>query len=150
MRRNCSDNRDHLRKSDNKQYATWEDLKGAVIVTLKGSPFADAAQKSGIFREVRLVTAGAEVAEAVRDPQVTGGFKGGYIGTHYDQLHGVYEPDVRMSTSYQPMFVIQRGIGARKGDAILSKVTMSLAKLKNDGSVRAIFTKYGVDEALVK
>ena len=139
-----------VKKGESKRYTTWEDLKGAVIVTLRGSPFADAAQKSGIFKEVRLVTAGAEVSQAVLDPQITAGFKGGFIGTLYDQQHGVYEPDVEMSVSYQPKFVMHRGIGARKGDALLSKVNMSLAKFKNDGTVKTIFTKYGIDATLVK
>jgi ABC-type amino acid transport substrate-binding protein len=139
-----------VKKIDPKQYTNWEDLKGEVIVTLKGSPFADAAQKSGIFKEVRLVTSGAEIAQAVRDPQVTAGFKGGYVGTLYDQRHGAYEPDVQMSLSYKPVFVIRRGIGARKGDATLANIKVSLAKLKDDGSVKTIFTRYGVDGALVK
>jgi len=139
-----------VKKSDSKQYETWEDLKGEAIVTLKGSPFANAAQKSGIFKEVRLVTAGAEVAQAVRDPGVKAGFKGSVIDTLYDQQHGVYEPNVQMSMSYQPTFVSQRGIGARKGDALLTKVNTSLAKRKKDGTLKMIFTRYGIDGTLVK
>jgi len=139
-----------VKKSDSKQYKTWEDLKGEVIVTFKGSPFANAAQKSGIFKEVRLVTAGAEVVQAVRNPEIKAGFKGSFIDTLYDQEHGVYEPDVQMSMSYQPSFEDQWGIGARRGDVLLPKVNTSLAKLKRDGTLKMIFTKYGIDGTLVK
>jgi polar amino acid transport system substrate-binding protein len=139
-----------VKKSDRKQYKTWEDLKGEVIVTFKGSPFANAAQKSGIFKEVRLVTAGAEVVQAVRDPEIKAGFKGSFIDTLYDQQHGVYEPDVQMSMSYQPSFKDHWGMGARKGDALLTKVNTSLANLKQDGTLKMIFIKYGIEETLVK
>ncbi len=44
----------------------------------------------------------------------------------------------------------QCGIGARKGDALLSKVNKSLARLKKDGTLTMIFTKYGIDGTLVK
>ena len=139
-----------VKKSDRKRYTTWEDLKGGKIVTFKGTLLANEAQKSGIFKEVRLVTAGAEIVQAVRDPEIKAGFKGSVIDTLYDQQHGVYEPDVQMSMSYQPRFFYQSGIGARKGDALLRKVNTSLAKLKRNGTLEMIFTKYGVDGALVK
>jgi len=55
------------------------ELKGEVVVAIKGSAAADAAQQSGLFKEVRLVTAGAEVAQAARLPEVRAGFKGSFI-----------------------------------------------------------------------
>jgi len=139
-----------VKKGDPKQYVTWEDLKGEVVVAIKGSPAADAAQQSGLFKEVRPVTAGAEVARAVRLPEVRAGFKGSFIDTTYDQQHGAYEPDVQMSTSYRPRFAIERAIAARNGDALLNKINISLAKLTNDGTLKAIFTKYGIEGTLVK
>jgi polar amino acid transport system substrate-binding protein len=139
-----------VKKSDPKHYVTWEDLKGEVVVALKGSVVTDAAQQSGLFKEVRLVTAGAEIAQAVRKPEIRAGFKGSFIDTTYDQQHGAYEPDVQMSMSYQPKFAIERAVGARKGDALLSKVNASLLKFKNDGTLKTIFNKYGIDGTLVR
>jgi polar amino acid transport system substrate-binding protein len=139
-----------VKKNDSKQYTTWQDLKGEVIVTLKGTPLADAAQKSGIFKEMRLVTAGAEVSQAVRNPEIKAGFKGSVIDTLYDQQHGVYEPSDKMSISYQPTLITQHRISSRKGDALLSKINTSLVKLKNDGTVKTIFGEYGIDGVLVK
>ena len=53
--------------------------------------------------------------------------------------HEAYEPDVQVSMSYQPKFVVQRRIAMR-----------TLAKLRNDGTLKMIFTKYGIEGTLVK
>ena len=66
------------------------------------------------------------------------------------QQHGVYEPDVQMSMSYQLKCVAQRGIAASKDNALLRTVNTSLARLRNDGTLKMIFTKYGIDGTLVK
>jgi polar amino acid transport system substrate-binding protein len=137
-----------VKKTDKKQYATWEDLRGEVIVTC--GPTSIAAQRSGIFKEVRVVTICGEVPQAVRDPEIKAGIKGSMIDTLYAQQHGVYEPDVQMSMSYQPKFVLPRRFATRKDDALLSTVNASLAKLRNDGTLKMIFTKYGIDGTLVK
>jgi len=137
-----------VKKTDRKQYATWEDLRGEVIVTC--GPIYNAAQRSGIFKEVRVVTGCGEVPQAVRDPEIKAGIKGSMINTLYAQQHGVYEPDVQMSMSYQPKFVLPRRFATRKDDGLLSTVNASLAKLRNDGTLKMIFTKYGIDGTLVK
>ena len=111
---------------------------------------ADAAQRSGIFKEVRVVPICGEVPQAVRDPEIKAGIKGSIIDTLYAQQHGVYEPDVQVSMSYQPKFVVQSRIAMRKGDALLSTVNTSLAKLRNDGTLKMIFAKYGIESTLVK
>ena len=137
-----------IKKTDKKQYTTWEDLRGEVIVAC--GPVANAAQRSGIFKEVRVVPICGEVPQAVRDPEIKAGIKGGLIDTLYAQQRGVYEPDVQVSMSYQPKFVVQRRIATRKGDALLGTVNTSLAKLRNDGTLKMIFAKYGIEGALVK
>jgi ABC-type amino acid transport substrate-binding protein len=137
-----------VKKIDKKQYATWEDLRGEVIVAC--GPVANAAQQSGIFKEVRVVPICGEVPQAVRDPEIKAGIKGSLIDTFYYQQHGAYEPDVQVSMSYQPKFVVQRRIAMRKRDALLSTVNTSLAKLRNDGTLKMIFAKYGIEGALVK
>jgi hypothetical protein len=104
---------------------------------------ANVAQRSGIFKEVRVVGCG-EVPQAVRDSEIKAGIKGSFIDTLYAQRHGVYEPDVQMSMSYRPKFVVQRGMATRKGDALLSTLNTSLAKLRNDGTIKMIFTRYGI------
>ena len=52
--------------------------------------------------------------------------------------------------SYQPKFASPTAFGGRKEDAdIVKKIDVSLATLKADGTVKAIFEKYGVADALV-
>jgi ABC-type amino acid transport substrate-binding protein len=51
-----------------------------------------------------------------------------------------------MSMSYQLKCVAQRGIAARKDNALLSMVNTSLARLRNDGTLKMIFTKHGMCE----
>jgi len=90
------------------------------------------------------------VPQAVRDPEIKAGIKGSLIDTLYYQQHGAYEPDVQVSISYQPKFVVQRRIATRKGNALLSTVNTSLAKLRNDGTLKMIFAKYSIEGTLVK
>jgi polar amino acid transport system substrate-binding protein len=137
-----------VKKIDKKQYTTWEDLRGEVIVAC--GAVADAAQRSGIFKEVRVVPICGAVPQAVRDPEIQAGIKGSFIDTLYYQQHGALAPDVQLSMSYQPKLVVQRRIATRKGDPLLSTINTSLAKLKNDGTIKMIFTKYGIERTLVK
>ena len=137
-----------VKKTDKKRYTTWEDLKGEVIVAC--GPVANAAQRSGIFKEVRVVPICGAVPQAVRDPEIKAGIKGSLIDTLYYQQHGAYEPEVQVSMSYQPKFVVQRRIATRKGNALLSTVNTSLAKLRNDGTLKMIFAKYSIEGTLVK
>jgi ABC-type amino acid transport substrate-binding protein len=137
-----------VKKTDKKQYTIWEDLRGEVIAAC--GPVANAAQRSGIFKEVRIVSICGEVPQAVRDPEIKAGIKGSFIDTLYAQQHGVYEPDVQISMSYQPKFVFQRRMATRKVDARLSTINTSLAKLRNDGTLKMIFAKYGIDGTLMK
>ena len=75
---------------------------------------------------------------------------GSFIDTLYAQQHGVYEPAVQMSMSYQSMFVLQRRMATRKADALLSTINTSLVKLRNDGTLKMIFATSGIDGTLVK
>jgi polar amino acid transport system substrate-binding protein len=120
-----------VKKIDKKQYTTWEDLRGEVIAAC--GAVANAAQRSSLFKEVRVVPICGEVPQAVRDPEIKAGIKGSLIDTLYYQQHGAYEPDVQLSMSYQPKFVVQRRIATRKGDPLLSTINTSRAKLRNDG-----------------
>jgi len=70
-----------VKKTDKKQYTTWEDLRGEVIAAC--GPVANAAQRSGIFKEVRIVSICGEVVQAVRDPEIKTGIKGSFVDTLY-------------------------------------------------------------------
>jgi polar amino acid transport system substrate-binding protein len=57
-------------------------------------------------------------------------------------------PKLRVVSTYQSPSPIPRvGIAVRKGNSdLLTKINASLAKLEADGTVKAIFLKYGVDD----
>jgi polar amino acid transport system substrate-binding protein len=138
-----------VKKSDTKQYTTYEDLKGAVIGAQKGTISADALVKSGIFLEVKLYATAPELAQAVHEDDIKAGFYNSVIALTYELQHGMRQ-DLQIVKSYQPMFVTATVIGARKDDGdMLKKIDTSLAKLKADGTVKAIFTKYGLEGNLV-
>jgi polar amino acid transport system substrate-binding protein len=56
-------------------------------------------------------------------------------------------PEVRLVKGYKPMVVGSVGIGVRKSDSeLLRKIDASLAKLKQNGTVAKILTKWGLQE----
>jgi ABC-type amino acid transport substrate-binding protein len=55
----------------------------------------------------------------------------------------------QISQFYQPKWVNANSIGARKGEeALVKKIDVSLAKFKADGTVKAIFAKFGIEGAV--
>jgi len=58
---------------------------------------------------------------------------------------------VQIVKSYQAKFADVTGIGASKNrSALLGRIDTLLAKLKADGTVKAIFSRYGITGALTK
>jgi len=73
-----------------------------------------------------------------------------YVPTAYALLRGAY-PNVHIVKSYQPKFTDEAAIGTRKDQSTLLGMTnTSLAKLKSDETVKTIFAKYGIADALTK
>ena len=137
-----------VKKSDTKQYKTYEDLKGEVVGLQRGTVSAEGLQKSGIFAEVKLYGTAPELERAVSAGQIKAGFSSSYISATYRLQHGE-TPDVQIVQSYQPRFPVPNAIGARKeSEELLKKIDTSLAKFKADGTVKAIFAKYGIAGAV--
>lgn len=136
-------------KNDTKQYKTYEDLRGEVIGTQKGTALADALQKSGLFTEVKVYASGQELRQAVTDGLVKAGFDPNLLSVTYLLQHGQW-PDLQIVNSYQPKFLQTTAIGAREDEGdVLKKINASIIKLKGDGRAKAIFAEYGIEEALV-
>ena len=138
-----------VRKGDPTQYKAFNDLRGRVIGVQEGTVSADGAVKAGIFAEVKQYKSGAELEKAVADGIVTAGFDSSAFGAIY-RLQNDKTAGWEISQSYEPRYVNPNSIGARKEDAaLLKKIEASLAKLKSNGTARAIFAKYGVEKALI-
>jgi len=130
-------------KSDTKNYASAEDLKGEVVGAQVGTAYVDALKKTGLFSEVKAYDT---IPDILRDLN-TGRLKAGYADypiLAYNLSQGMF-PEVRLVTSYKPMTVGTVAIGVRKSDGeLLKKINASLAKLKENGTVAKILDKWGL------
>jgi polar amino acid transport system substrate-binding protein len=130
-------------KSDTRNYASAEDLKGEVVGAQVGTAYVDALKKTGLFAEVKVYDT---IPDILRDVN-TGRLKAGYADypiLAYNLSQGMF-PEVRLVTSYKPSTVGTVAIGVRKSDGeLLKKINASLAKLKENGTVAKILDKWGL------
>jgi polar amino acid transport system substrate-binding protein len=130
-------------KSDTRNYASAEDLKGEVVGAQVGTAYVDALKKTGLFSEVKAYDT---IPDILRDVN-TGRLKAGYADypiLAYNLSQGMF-PEVRLVTSYKPATVGTVAIGVRKSDGeLLKKINASLAKLKENGTVAKILDKWGL------
>jgi polar amino acid transport system substrate-binding protein len=139
------------KKTDTRQYKTWDDLKGEVVGTLTGSIVEEPLQKSGLFKEVKSYDTLAQVADAVNIGQVKAAIVPGVVNIAYQlqQATGPYA-NLQLVKSYAAKDTFNVVIAGRKGDPVVAAIDKSLAKFKADGSLQMIFAKYGIDSYLVK
>jgi polar amino acid transport system substrate-binding protein len=132
--------------SDTTAYRNLEDLKNFPVGVQKGSIQLALLQRIGGFSQIKVYDAIKDVWSAVASGQVKAGVTAGG-DTIYAAKQGEL-PNLRIVSSYQSPSPIPRvGIAVRKGNSeLLTKINRSLAKLEADGTVKAIFTKYDVDD----
>jgi polar amino acid transport system substrate-binding protein len=129
--------------SDGTAYRTLADLKGLPVGAVKGSIQLALLQKTGGFLEIKVYDtdrdAWASVASGAVKAAVTAG-----TTTTYAAKQGQLT-NLRIVSSYQsPSATPQMGIAVKKGNSeLLGKINNSLARLEADGTVKAIFSKYG-------
>jgi polar amino acid transport system substrate-binding protein len=131
--------------TDTTAYRTLADLKGLPVGAQKGSVQLALLQKTGGFSEIKVYDtikdAWAAVASGSVKAAVTPGTPTMYA-TKQSQL-----PNLRIVSSYEPPSRPQQGIAVKKGNsALLGKINDSFAKLETAGTVKAIFSKYGLDD----
>jgi polar amino acid transport system substrate-binding protein len=132
-------------KSDPKDYKDISELKGAVVGAQVGTAFVEPLQKSGLFPEVKLYDTIPDIMRDVNAGRIKAGFADLPI-VAYNLQQGRF-PEVRLVKGYKPMVVGSVGIGVRKTDGeFLKKIDTSLAKLKADGTIKKILTKWGLEE----
>ena len=132
--------------SDTTAYRNLADLKNLPVGVQKGSIQLALLQRTGGFSEIKVYDTIKDVWSAVVSGQVKAAVTAGgdtIFAAKQGQL-----PNLRIVSSYQSPSPIPRvGIAVRKGNSeLLGKINRSLAKLEADGTVRAIFVKYGVDD----
>jgi polar amino acid transport system substrate-binding protein len=130
-------------KTDTKNYAVPEDLKGEVVGAQVGTAFVDALKKTGLFSEVKAYDTIPDILRDVNSGRLKAGFAD-YPILAYNLKQGGF-PEVRLVESYKPTIVGTVAIGVRKGDAdLLMKINTSLARLKTNGGVDKILDKWGL------
>jgi polar amino acid transport system substrate-binding protein len=131
-------------KTDTKNYATQEDLKGEVVGAQVGTAFVDALKKTGLFAEVKAYDTIPDILRDVNTGRLKAGFAD-YPILAYNLKQGGF-PEVRLVDSYKPTVIGTVAIGIRKGDQdLLTKVNASLGRLKANGTVDKILDKWGLN-----
>src|SRR6266478_2033389 len=103
-------------------------------------------KKNGL--KVKSYVTAPELYKAVNAGEVKVAINTRYIPTAYAFLDGQF-PNVQIVNSYQPKFSDAVGIATRKDRrGLFERINTALAKLKSEGTVRAIFAKYGIADAL--
>jgi polar amino acid transport system substrate-binding protein len=129
-------------KSDARNYASQEDLKGQAVGAQVGTAFVDALKKTGLFSEVKIYDTIPDILRDVNAGRLKAGFAD-YPILAYNLKQGNFA-EVRLVDAYKPVTVGTVAIGVRKSDTeLLAKINASLAKLKTNGTIAKILEKWG-------
>jgi polar amino acid transport system substrate-binding protein len=91
-----------------------------------------------------------ELLRAVNSGEIRVAINTTYLATAYTLLQGQY-PNIKIVKTYQVKFPRPAGIRGRKEHSeLIKKADAFLVQKKLDGTVKAIFAKYGIDDTLVK
>ena len=130
-------------KTDAKNYASQEDLKGEVVGAQVGTAFVDALKKTGLFSEVKVYDTIPDILRDVNAGRLKAGFAD-YPILAYNLKQGRFRGGAS-GRSYKPVTVGTVAIGIRKSDTeLLAKINASLAKLKANGTIAKILEKWGL------
>jgi polar amino acid transport system substrate-binding protein len=131
-------------KTDTKNYIALSDLKGEAVGAQKGTAYVEPLQKSGHFSEVKIYDTIPAILADVNNGRLKAGFADKPI-LAYNIKQGMF-PDVRLVNSYASTITASVGIAVRKTDPeLLAKINGALDKLKKDGTINKILTKWGLD-----
>jgi polar amino acid transport system substrate-binding protein len=132
-----------INDKDMKQYKSYDDFKGQVVGVQLGTVWQEPLRKTGIFSEVRAYDSMADAIRDVSLGRIKAAF-GDYPIVAYEISQGVYK-DVHLLKGIKPLLTVNIGMAVRKGDtAKLEKLNKSLAKLKTDGTMDNILSKWGL------
>ncbi len=132
-------------KSDTKDYTSIQDLKGKTVGAQVGTAYVEPLQKSGLFADVKIYETIPDIMRDVNAGRIQAGFADLPI-VAYNLQQGRF-PEVRLVKGYKPMVVGSVGIGVRKSDQeLLKKIDASLNKLKANGTIKQILTKWGLED----
>jgi polar amino acid transport system substrate-binding protein len=132
--------------SDTTAYRPLADLNGLPVGAQKGSIQLALLQRTGGFSEIKVYDTEKHAWAAVASGQVKAAVTPGG-DTIFSARQGQL-PNLRIVSSYVSSSSKPRmGFAVEKGNnELLGKINNSLTKLETEGTVKAIFTKYGIDD----
>jgi ABC-type amino acid transport substrate-binding protein len=134
--------------SDRTEYKSYSDLRGQVVGSRAGAIYEDDLRKAGL--ETKSYAAVPELFRAVNSGEIKVAINTTYVATAYILLQGQY-PSVKVVPTYQVKFPRLAAIGGRQEHtALIERADAALGKMKSDGTLKAIFAKYGIADTLVK
>jgi len=130
-------------KSDAKDYAVFEDLKGEIVGAQIGTVYIKKLQETGLFAEVKGYETIQDMMRDVNAGRIKAAFADYPIVAY--QIAQNNFPDTRLVTSYKPTMTGNIGIAIAKGNPErLAKFNAAIAKIKADGRIDAIVKKWGL------
>src|SRR5260370_21324376 len=101
-------------KTDTKDYAALEDLKGEIVGAQVGTAFVDALKKTGLFSEVKAYDTIPDILRDVNAGSLQAGFAD-YPILAYNLKQGNF-PESRLVDTYKPTIVATVALGVLKVD----------------------------------
>src|SRR4051794_6645802 len=133
--------------SDTTTYRTLADLKGLPVGALRASTNLALLQQAGGFSEIKAYDTNKDLWAAVASGEIKAAVNAG-LGTKFAAKRGELD-NLRIVDSYQSPSPRRPQIpmAVKKGNSeLLDKLNKSLTKLEEDGTVKMIFSKYGIDD----
>jgi len=122
---------------------TLQDLEGQVIGAQVGTTYVRQLEESGLFPEIRNYDTLADMMRDVSLGRIIAGVGDAPIMSY--QLNEGRFPDLKLAEDYEQQMVGHIGLAVTQDNTeLLEEVNASLAKLKDDGTLQAIFEQWGL------
>lgn len=132
-----------INAEDNNSYPDLQSLKGQVVGVQAGTIFYDILTKMGIFKEIRTYESVAEMARDLSLNRIKAAVGDAPIMAY--QIQQKVFKNVKLAADFKPANVSDVCIVLRKGDtANLDRVNKAIDKIKADGTLAAIYKKWGL------
>lgn len=129
-------------KSDTKDYASFDDMKGFTVGAQVGTAYVAPLQK--VFPEVKIYDTIPDILRDVNAGRIKAGFAD-YPIVAYNLQQGNFG-ETRIVKSYKATMAGSIGIGVRKGETeLLKKINTALAAMQADGTVKKVLAKWGLE-----
>ncbi|APE31802.1 hypothetical protein BOX17_13075 [Halomonas aestuarii] len=120
-----------------------KDLEGEVIGAQVGTTYVRQLEETGLFPEIRNYDTLADMMRDVSLGRIVAGVGDKPI-MGYQLNEGLF-PDLKLAEDYEQQMVGYIGLAvAQENTELLDQVNTSLAKMKEDGTLQAIFDKWGL------